>query len=69
MINAISYPYFDTEGQVICDWNKIMKRNETTEETTVMTTSISNREKIATLIAKGLSIKTVLRAVIKESAK
>jgi len=69
MINAISFPYFDTDGQIICDWNKIMRRNETSNEAAVMNTTISNREKIAGLIAKGLSVKTVLRAVIKESDK
>ena len=69
MINAITYPYFDTEGQIICNWARLTKRNETTDEAVVMNTTITNRKKIGTLLAKGLSIKTVLRAVIKESGK
>lgn len=69
MIKAISFPYFDADGKVICDWNRIVQRNETTEEAAVMTTSITNREKIGTMIAKGVPLKSVLRAVIKDGDK
>ena len=69
MINAISFPYFDKEGQVICDWNKIVPRHETEEEAQVMNTSIKNRERIGTMIAKGVQLRTILRAVIKDEEK
>lgn len=69
MIRAISFPYFDADGKVICDWNKIVQRNESYEEAAVMTTSITNREKIGTMIARGIPLKSVLRAVIKDGDK
>lgn len=69
MVNAISFPYFDSEGQVICDWNKIIQRSETPEEAAVITTSITNREKIGSLIARGIGVKAAIRAVIKDSSK
>lgn len=69
MIKAISFPYFDADGKVICDWNKMIQRNETTEEAAVMNTSVTNREKIGTMIARGVPLKSVLRAVIKDGDK
>lgn len=69
MIRAISFPYFDADGKVICDWNRVVQRNETVEEAAVMTTTITNREKIGTMIAKGVPLKSVLRAVIKDGDK
>jgi len=69
IIRAISYPYFDKEEELICDWNKIQKRSETADEALVAEAKVTEKEKIATLIAKGVNIKSAIKAVIKESKK
>lgn len=69
MIKAISFPYFDADGKVICDWTKIVQRNETNDEAIVMTASITKRETIGKMIAKGVPLKSVLKAVMKDEEK
>ena len=69
MIKSISFPYFDQDGIVLCDWNKLVQRPETSDEALVMTTTITNREKIGALIAKGVPQKAALRAILKEVSR
>lgn len=66
MISSITYPYFDREGEVICDWSKLSSRSETEDESIVISLPAREREKVAKMIAKGLPLKTVLRAVTKQ---
>lgn len=65
ILAAISYPYFNKSGEVMCDWNKLRPRSETALEAAVASTTLENRNKIASMLAKGISEKAVIRSVLK----
>ena len=67
ILTAISYPYFNKSGEVMCDWNRLVPRSETAHEAAVASATLENRNKIATMLAKGVSQKAVIRAVLKLS--
>jgi len=64
---AISYPYFYTDGQVMCEWNALNPRSETINEAKVMSASLVQRDKLATMLAKGVSEHAAVRAVFKST--
>ena len=64
IISAIEYPYFTKNGQIICDWTKIVPRNETEIETRVAVASVGQRNKIAEYLAKGLSQRAAINAAL-----
>ena len=65
LVNAISFPYFDSNGSAICNWNLIIPRNETAEEAEVIGASVTNRKKIGTMIASGIKTKAAINSTIK----
>ena len=65
ILSAISYPYFNKSGEVMCDWNRLVPRSETQYEAAVATATLENRNKIGTMLANGVSEKAAIRAVLK----
>lgn len=65
MINALTYPYFDKEGNVMCTWSKLAPRSETDDENTIMGLKAKEREQLGQLVAKGVSLRAALKAVVK----
>jgi hypothetical protein len=62
---AISYPYFYSDGQVICDWNALKPRSETINETKAMSATLTDRDKLASMLAKGVREQAAVRAIFK----
>lgn len=66
IINSLIFPYFNKEGELMCDWNKLQPRSETTEEAVIATTAITVRNNIGRMLARGVSVKSAINACIKE---
>lgn len=64
IISSIEFPYFNKNGEVICNWHKIIPRNESVTEALISTASISDRKKLAQYLARGLTERAAVGAAI-----
>lgn len=64
IISALQYPYFNRNQEAVCDWHKIIPRSETANEARVVNLSATERNKLAEYMAKGISEKSALNAVL-----
>lgn len=69
IINAISFPYFDKDGELLCDMAKLMPRAETEDEAVMMTSKVTARENVGKMLAKRVGIRSAIKACIKEKDK
>lgn len=64
IICSIEYPFFNKTGDVICDWHKIIPRNETPDETRAANGTTTERKKLAGFMARGMSVRAALGAAM-----
>lgn len=64
IISCIEYPFFNKDGDVICNWHKLIPRNEDPNETTAANAKIPERKKLAEFLAKGMSTRAAFGAAL-----
>jgi hypothetical protein len=64
IICSIQYPFFNKTGDVICDWHKIIPRNESPDESRAANGTTTERKKLAGFLAKGMSVRGALGAAM-----
>jgi hypothetical protein len=64
IICSIEHPFFNKDGAVICDWHKIIPRDETPDETRAANGTTTERKKLAGFLAKGMSTRGALGAAM-----
>ena len=61
IVESLIYPYFDENGNVICDWSKINPRSESPLEAKIFTAKVDKREILGRLVIKGINFETALK--------
>lgn len=62
MLNALQYPFFTKEGELMCNWEHLIPRQQTEAEVTMSKLQSKSKKVYVTLVAKGSRTSSALSA-------
>lgn len=67
MVNALTYPYFDHDGKVICNWRDLNPRSETEVEAKIITAKIERKEMLGKLVIAGIKFDKAMSTALRDN--
>jgi hypothetical protein len=65
IVDALMFPYFDSEGHVLCNWGKLTARDETPEEAEIFNAKVPDKEMLGKLLISGQPFDRALKVAIR----
>lgn len=68
IINAMMFPFFNEDGEAICAWDQLSKRNPTPQEEAVMKLKAKRKEDVGKMLLAGVSLNNCIKSIEASSA-